>query len=272
MSQILTKEIAAARGVNLDKLPAHIGIIMDGNGRWAKKRLLPRVVGHRYGAQKAHEIFKFAGHLGVKAITLYTFSQENWSRPAYEIRGLMKIFSEFLERYAKEIIETGMRFNVIGDLSGFPVELVNYIRSLEEKTKHQDSTCLTLALGYGSRSEIVRACKSIARDVKAGHLDPADIDESLFANRLQTADLPEMDFVIRTSGELRVSNFLLWQIAYAELFFTEKLWPDFSTEDFMDAIIDFQSRDRRFGAVRETDPVDESLAVENSPICSSSEF
>ena len=227
--------------------PTHIAIIMDGNGRWAKMRHLPRIAGHKAGAKSVDAITEAARELGVKVLTLYTFSTENWKRPREEIGGLFKLLEENLDKNELKLNKNNIRFSVIGNMGQLPPSTRLKLQGVIESTKHNTAMVLNLALNYGSRDEIVNAARSISQEVKDGRLRPEDIDERLFSEFLYTKGLPDPDLLIRTSGEFRISNFLLWQLSYAELYVTEKLWPDFRKSDFRKAIIQYKKRERRFG-------------------------
>jgi len=227
--------------------PTHIAIIMDGNGRWAAKRGLPRIAGHRAGAKAVREAIAAALELGVDFLTIYSFSSENWRRPADEVSGLMTLFVEVLEREITNLERQGVRVRLIGSTEGVPQTTLDAFRRTEDRTKELDRLTLLVALNYGGRGEITDAVRAIAADVAAGAVDPAAIDEDLISERLYTAGVPDPDLVIRTSGEMRISNFLLWQIAYSEIWVTSTLWPDFRRGDLLRAVIDFQGRTRRFG-------------------------
>jgi undecaprenyl diphosphate synthase len=233
------------------KIPAHVGIIMDGNGRWAKQRGLPRVEGHRRGAERAKEAIRAASDMGVEAITLYTFSMENWQRPTSEVSLLMKLLEYYLDKELTELINEGIRFRAIGETWRLPQYIRNLITRAEERTKDNTGLLLITALSYGSRNEILRAVKSAIKD----GINPEELTEENFSELLDTAGIPNPDLIIRTSGEIRLSNFLLWQAAYAELYFTETLWPDFSKEEFQLAIDSYSRRERRFGAVSSKESV-----------------
>jgi len=233
------------------RLPAHIAIIMDGNGRWAKKNFLPRVEGHRRGVNAVDRIVTLCRNLHIKALTLYAFSDENWNRPELEISALMKILDFYLKKELARMQKENIRFNTIGRIDDLPEDIQKIIFNARDVTKDNDGMVLTLALSYGGRQEIVDAAKKIARDVKAGFLEVEEIDSPLFTSYLPSHPLPDPDLLIRTSGELRVSNFLLYQIAYTELHYTPVLWPDFSEDDLLKAVIDFQKRERRFGLIQE---------------------
>lgn len=224
---------------------------MDGNGRWAKKRFLPRIAGHRAGVKTVDRIVSASRSIGIKALTLYAFSDENWGRPSREITGLMRILKEFLIKETPRMIREEIRFNTIGMVEDLPEFIQEVISESKEKTKDQNGMVLTLALSYGARREIVEAARKLAKKAADGTLDPGQIDLECFESELFTADLPELDLLIRTSGEYRISNFLLYQIAYAELYFTETLWPDYVEKDLHEAIIEFGKRERRFGLTGE---------------------
>jgi undecaprenyl diphosphate synthase len=228
-------------------VPRHVAIIMDGNGRWAAKRGLPRAAGHRAGAEAVRRILKAAVKAGVEVLTLYAFSSENWRRSDDEISDLKGLMGYYLERELDELAREGVRLLLIGDHKAFGPQLVERLERAVEKTAHNDRLILVVALNYGARSEIAGAARSLAEMVSKGELDPADIDEARIDKELTTAGLPELDLMIRTSGEKRLSNFLLWQAAYAELLFTDILWPDFDEDAFQAALGEFASRQRRFG-------------------------
>ena len=227
----------------------HIAIIMDGNGRWAKKRGLPRSVGHKKGAETVKEITRAAGEMGVKYLTLYAFSTENWQRPAEEVETLMGLLREYLKSDLKELQENGVRIIFIGERSMLPPDIVEAMRKLENETADHDKMTLCVALSYGSRQEILQAAQKIAVLANRGDITPEDIDAKMFSGLLYTKDIPDPDLVIRTSGEQRVSNYLLWQIAYAEFCFTDVLWPDFDRKCLEDIIKDFNARERRYGKI-----------------------
>ncbi|MDA8352386.1 MAG: isoprenyl transferase [Firmicutes bacterium] len=230
-------------------LPRHVAIIMDGNGRWAKKRGMPRVAGHRAGMKTVRHITRAADALGIEALTLYSFSTENWKRPQDEVNYLMGLPEEFLRTDVDELVERNIRVGMLGDRKKLPDHTLEAIDKFKEATKDNTGLRLNFALNYGSRSEIIRGVQRIIDDVQSGKLDKDALDESLFGQYLYTADLPEPDLMIRTSGEVRISNFMLWQLAYSELWFTDVQWPDFTKESFYEAIEDFQRRSRRYGAV-----------------------
>jgi undecaprenyl diphosphate synthase len=228
-------------------VPRHVAIIMDGNGRWAKRRFLPRIAGHRAGAEAVRKVVRAARDMGVQALTLYAFSSENWRRSTEEVSDLMGLLKLYLRREIRELNAENVRLRTIGDLSGLGKDLVELAREGVEATKGNTGLNFVLALNYGSQDEMVRAVRGIADDVQAGTLSPADIDAASIEARLDTSDLPPLDLLIRTSGERRLSNFLLWQAAYAELLFVDTLWPDFDRKALADAISDFGNRERRFG-------------------------
>lgn len=229
--------------INKNKLPQHIAIIMDGNGRWAKKHHLPRLAGHREGAKAVREVVRACGELGIKYLTLYAFSTENWARPRKEVAGLMHLLSATLKREALELNQNNVRFQVIGRIEELPDYARRQINQVIELTKNNSGLTLNLALNYGGRQEITDAVRKLVRD----GVKPENINESEISKRLYTRDMPDTDLLIRTSGEYRVSNFLLWQIAYTELYVTSVLWPDFGKKELSEAIGDYQKRERRFG-------------------------
>jgi undecaprenyl diphosphate synthase len=237
--------------IDPNRLPRHVAIIMDGNGRWAKNHSLPRVEGHWAGVKVVDRIVTLSRKINLEALTLYSFSDENWNRPSTEINTLMKILSFYLKKELKRMKEENIRFNTIGHTEDLPGEIQKLIRSSIEDTSDNTGMILTLALSYGGRQEIIDAVKAIAQQVRSGQLSPEEIDSCLFESFLSTQSLPDPDLIIRTSGEKRISNFLLYQSAYTELFYSKVLWPDFSDEDFLNAIIDFQGRERRFGMTQE---------------------
>ena len=242
---------ALLKQIDINSLPKHIAIIMDGNGRWAKKRFLPRIAGHRAGVKTVDRIVTICRKIGIKALTLYSFSEENWSRPKNEINALMEILKRYLKKELDRMLKEDIRFNTIGTIDNLPLSAQKIIQDAKERTKNSKGMVLTLALSYGSRSEIVDAVREIASDIKKNKISVEDITLGLFQSYLYTKDLPEPDLLIRTSGELRISNFLLYQIAYAELYFTDLLWPDFKEDDLLKAVIEFQTRERRFGMTGE---------------------
>jgi undecaprenyl diphosphate synthase len=231
------------------RIPHHIAIIMDGNGRWAQQRHLPRTMGHSQGAKRVKEVVKAASDYGVKALTLFAFSSENWSRPAAEISMLMRYFSSYLDRELNDLHKRNIVFRVIGREHPLPAALIRKIRAAEEKTRANTGLIFVLAINYGARQELVDACRQVCAEVQQGALSCQDIDEKTVARRLYTHDLPDPDLLIRTSGEQRISNFLLWQLSYAEFYFPQKLWPDFTRDDLAEAIEVFAQRRRRFGGI-----------------------
>jgi undecaprenyl diphosphate synthase len=235
--------------INPSKLPEHIAIIMDGNGRWAKKKAMNRIKGHEEGTESVRVIVRTSRNIGIKWLTLYAFSEENWKRPKREINALMGILKRFLKSELAEMLENGIRFQTIGNTDKLPEDVQKLLNDTIEKTSKNNNMVLSLALSYGSRQEIIRAVKKIGEDIESGKLNAKDISEEIIKNSLYTSGIPDPDLLIRTSGEYRISNFLLWQIAYTEIYVTPTLWPDFREEEFFHAIKDFQSRDRRFGAI-----------------------
>jgi len=230
-------------------LPAHVAVIMDGNGRWAKARHLPRIEGHRRGADSACEIIRTAGELGIKYLTLYAFSAENWNRPKDEVDALMKYLIHYLKTETADLNKNNVRLEVIGQIYRLPENVQVHLKKSIATLSRNNGLTLVMALSYGSRIEIVDAVRGIAEKVKRGRLDPADITEQVFAQHLYTRNIPDPDLLIRTSGEMRVSNFLLWQISYAELVITPTLWPDFRKPQFFTALEEYARRHRRFGGV-----------------------
>jgi undecaprenyl diphosphate synthase len=233
--------------IKAGKLPRHVGIIMDGNGRWAELRGQQRLEGHREGSESVRAVTRQARKVDVQALTLYAFSSQNWSRPADEVAGLMQLLRDYLLKERDELMDNDIRLNAIGELDKLPRFVRDPLEALRAETRNNKHMTLTLALSYGGREELVRAARSLATAAVAGTLAPDKIDEKALSGALWTCDLPEVDLVVRTSGEQRVSNFLLYQLAYAELVFTDALWPDFRERAFLEAVGRFQSRDRRFG-------------------------
>ncbi|MBI3323407.1 MAG: isoprenyl transferase [Candidatus Omnitrophica bacterium] len=230
------------------RLPRHVAIIMDGNGRWARARGLPRVMGHRAGIKSVRAVVEAAREVGVQVVTLYAFSMENWKRPAAEVSTLMRLLNEYLRREMENLMRNGIRLNVLGDLEGLPGAVRRHLARVMETTRGNSRMLLNLALNYGGRAEILHAAKEVAAQVRAGKLRLSSLDEQAFSRFLYTDGMPDPDLLIRTSGEQRISNFLLWQISYAELYLTPKLWPDFGKPDFLEALAEYQRRERRFGA------------------------
>lgn len=231
------------------RLPQHVAVIMDGNGRWAKRRGLPRIMGHQKGVDTLKDLLRCCKDWGIPALTAYAFSTENWGRPLEEVEFLMTLFERVLRRELKEMMEEEVRIRFVGNLEALPISLQDEIDRSMKETKNNSGTQFTVATNYGGRQEIIQACRAIAEQVKQGAIDPHDIDESLFDRYLYTAGLPYPDLLIRTSGEMRISNFLLWQMAYAEIYVTQTLWPDFDRAQFHQALLAYQQRDRRFGKV-----------------------
>jgi len=242
---------ASPDAVPLDsqRLPRHVAIIMDGNGRWAKQRLLNRIKGHEKGADAVRAVVKACREIGISYLTLYAFSTENWARPQMEVDALMALLQKFLKTEAEELRDNNIRLHTIGETHRLPDDVRRSLQAVMAQTRHNDGLNLILALSYGGRSEIVHAVREIAADAAAGRLSPAVVDDALLAGKLFTRGIPDPDLLIRTSGELRLSNFLLWQLAYAELHFTPTLWPDFGKAEFIQILVDFQKRERRFGKV-----------------------
>lgn len=230
-------------------IPAHIAIIMDGNGRWAKKRFMPRLIGHKYGVETVRTVVKYCNKIGVKYLTLYAFSTENWNRPADEVNGLMDLLVTYLRSELEELHENGVRINLIGHIEEMPTAArAELMRSMERTAANQGLT-LNLALNYGGRDEIRRGVQAIAQRVQSGELKPEDITDEIISESLYTTGQDDPDLIIRTSGEIRVSNFLLWQLAYSEFYFTDVLWPDFNEKELDKAIEEYNQRNRRYGKV-----------------------
>jgi undecaprenyl diphosphate synthase len=230
-------------------LPKHVAVIMDGNGRWAELRGLPRIAGHREGINSVRDMISQCLELGIQALTIYAFSQENWNRPSHEISALMGLLEHYLSTERASLIEQGVRFRAIGRLELLPESAHHWVRTTEQETASLDKMVLTVALSYGGRSEIVDAVRGLLADVQSGAIEAKQIDEALLQQHLYTHPLPDPDLLIRTSGETRISNFLLWQLAYTELCFTATLWPDFRRREFLLALLEYQKRERRFGRV-----------------------
>jgi len=233
-------------------VPRHVAIIMDGNGRWARARGRPRQFGHRAGMAAVREVVEGAAEAGIEVLTLFAFSQENWHRPQGEVRALMSLLELYVRRERRELVDRGVEVHAIGELERLGPRTRAALQSVIEATRGGTALRLNLAISYGARAELARAARRLAQRVQAGTLVPAEIDESLFASELYTADIPDPDLLIRTSGELRISNFMLWQLAYTELHVTPLLWPDFNREHLFHAILDYQRRERRFGRVAAT--------------------
>ncbi len=237
------------------KIPQHIAIILDGNGRWAKAKGMPRNYGHAQGSKNVERICEDAYRMGVKYLTVYAFSTENWNRPQEEVDALMKLLRNYMKTCLKTAKKNDMKVRVIGDLAGLDEDIRNRILELEDATKENGGLNFQIALNYGSRDEIVRAVRKLASDCTDGKLKPEEIDESVFEHYLDTHDIPDPDLLIRTSGELRLSNYLLWQLAYTEFYFTDIPWPDFTKEELSKAIEQYNKRDRRYGGVKEEEDV-----------------
>lgn len=243
--------MSALNKIIKEKLPTHLAIIMDGNGRWAKMRGEHRIVGHQNGVEAVRSTVEASAELGISYLTLYAFSTENWNRPQSEVLGLMSLLVEAMENETPTLMKNNVRLKAIGDIDSLPSEVRAKLQGTISKTSKNTGLCLVLALSYSSRWEIVDATKRIASQVKAGELSLDDIDVELFSNRLSTKGIPDPELLIRTSGENRISNFLLWQIAYSELYFTELFWPDFDKEELYKALLNYQNRERRFGKTSE---------------------
>ena len=237
--------------IDKDKLPNHVAIIMDGNGRWAKQKGLMRVIGHENGTKAVREVVEASAEIGIKHLTLYAFSTENWKRPKLEVQTLMKLLVKSLKKEIKTLQDNDIKLSAIGALQDLPKKAHHELCEVIDKTKDNDRMTLTLALSYGSREELINTIKKVALNVKNNIISVENIDESIINKHLYTQNLPDVDLLIRTSGEQRISNFLLWQIAYAELYFTDILWPDFTKEDLCKALINYQNRERRFGKTSE---------------------
>jgi undecaprenyl diphosphate synthase len=237
--------------LDVQRLPQHVAVIMDGNGRWAQRQGLPRFVGHRRGVDTLKELLRCCKDWGIGALTAYAFSTENWGRPMAEVEFLMTLFERVLRRELQEMVEEGVQIQFVGDLQALPQSLQDEIDRAMAATQHNTKIKFVVATNYGGRREILQACRAIAQKVHQGELDPDAIDESIFEHHLYTAGICHPDLLIRTSGEMRISNFLLWQMAYAELYVTDILWPDFDRTAFHKALIDYQQRHRRFGKVKE---------------------
>ena len=244
-------EYSIMPNIDPQKLPKHVAIIMDGNGRWAKKRALNRVLGHEQGTESVRTIVRASRDIGIQWLTLYAFSEENWKRPKYEIDALMNILKRFLKSELNEMLENGIRFQTIGRIDKLPEDVQKLLYETIEKTSINNNMVLALALSYGGRQDIFDAILKIAKKLESGDIHPSDITENLISDSLYTAGMPDPDLLIRTSGEYRVSNFLLWQIAYTEIYITPTLWPDFRKEEYLLAIEEFQKRERRFGTTGE---------------------
>jgi len=242
-----SKEEELVKQIDFAQLPCHVAVIMDGNGRWAKKRDLPRVEGHRYGAKSVREIVETAARVGIKYLTLYAFSKENWKRPKLEIAALWKFLEDYLKKDYNVLWENNLRLQVIGQIQGLPFAVQKELNRVINLTRDNDGMVIIMALNYGGRAEIVDAIKKLTKEKD---FEPNALDEKKFSEMLYAPDIPDPDLLIRTSGELRISNFLLWQIAYSEIWITKELWPDFRKRHFFEAVIDYQRRERRFGDIK----------------------
>lgn len=237
--------------IDIERLPQHVAIIMDGNGRWAKQRGKLRTFGHNHGVTSVRETAEAAAELGVKYLTLYAFSAENWSRPRAEVNALMKLLVRTIHKETKTLHDNKISLRAIGELEALPTVTQKELQEAINDTAHHDKMAMILALSYSSRWELTQAAKKLAIDVAAEKINPQQVDQKIFESYLTTSNIPDPELLIRTSGEYRISNFLLWQIAYSELYFTPKFWPEFRKEDFYEAIVDFQNRERRFGKISE---------------------
>lgn len=236
--------------IDKSKMPKHVAIIMDGNGRWAKKRGLPRIAGHWAGAKVLRDIVKFSAEIEIKVLSVFAFSSENWKRPYEEVNSILNLLLYYLKKEVNNLHKNNIIINITGEWQKLPGNIADEIKRGIELTKNNTGLVLNIVLNYGSRKEIVKACRDLCNEVKNGRINIDEIDESLFEQFLFTRGLPDPDLLIRPSGELRISNFLLWQIAYTELWFTDKYWPDFKREDLINAILDYQKRERRFGGLK----------------------
>ncbi|HVJ47772.1 isoprenyl transferase [Desulfitobacterium sp.] len=243
------KEVFSSEKIDLQHLPRHIAIIMDGNGRWAKKRGLPRKMGHSAGVEALRDVVKTCSNLGVEVLTVYAFSTENWRRPKEEVGILMSLLTEYLRRELRELHENKVKIKTLGDISLLPIEAQKELVKATKQTESNSGLILNLALNYGGRAEITRALRKLGEEILQGKLTPEEIDEQRISSSLYTADLPDPDLLIRTSGEMRLSNFMLWQLAYTEIVVTEQLWPDFNPQTLLAAIKTYQQRERRFGGI-----------------------
>lgn len=243
------KNMFSAEGIDLEQIPRHIAIIMDGNGRWAKKRGLPRTMGHRAGVDAIRDVVKTCSNLGVEVLTVYAFSTENWRRPQEEVSILMRLLTEYLRKELKELHENNVKVMTMGDITLLPIEAQKELQHSTQQTENNTGLILNLALNYGGRAEITRALRRLGEEIQQGKLAPEEINEERISSVLFTAGLPDPDLLIRTSGELRLSNFMLWQIAYTEVVVTEQLWPDFNPKTLLACIKAYQKRERRFGGL-----------------------
>jgi undecaprenyl diphosphate synthase len=249
MPQDSVEEKQLLDGIDFARLPRHVAVIMDGNGRWAKKRMMPRIEGHRAGIASVRETVETSARLGLQVLTLYAFSVENWKRPELEVSGLMLLLKHYLRSELDTMLKNDIRFGVIGRPEALPADVQDELMRATERTRHSQGLLFQLALNYGGRTELADGVRRLAADVQANGLDPATIDEATIARYLYTAGQPDPDLLIRTSGELRVSNFLLWQIAYSEIWVTDVLWPDFRRRHLLQAVVDYQRRERRYGGI-----------------------
>lgn len=255
----INKKIEFEVLIDKGNLPRHIAIIMDGNGRWANRRLLPRTMGHRAGMSSLKEVVRACSDIGVPVLTVYAFSTENWKRPLPEVDYLMKLLVEYLHRELEELHYNAVRINILGDYNSLPRQCRQEIAEALHTTRLNEGLRFNIALNYGSRAEIIAAVRKLATDMRNGELSPEEINEESFSLCLTTAGMPDPDLLIRTAGEMRISNFLLWQIAYTELWITDCLWPDFSREHLMQAVWDYQQRERRFGGLNKEKPGEENV-------------
>lgn len=260
--------------IDLSKIPNHVAIIMDGNGRWAKKRRLPRIMGHRKGADRVREIVRACGELGVKNLTLFAFSEENWQRPKHEVSAIMTLINTYLRKEKEELRQNKVKLQSIGSIEKLPTSCQQMLAEVEDYLADGSGLTLTLALSYGGRADLARTFRRLARKVLDNQLSPDDINEQLLSVNIDEGKLDDVDLMIRTSGEIRISNFLLWHLAYAELYFTKTQWPDFGIENLYEALREFQSRHRRFGAVvsDEGEVVDTKLSPLDDSLCLSNEL
>ena len=250
LEKIVTeRNLKLSKEIDKERIPEHIAIIMDGNGRWATKKGLPRSFGHNEGVGVLKEILKVSKKLGCKVLTVYAFSTENWARPAKEVKFLMNLFEKVLRKEIDEINQESIKIKFIGDLAPFPESLKSILNSSESLTKNNKDFTLNVCVNYGGRQEIVKVAKEIALKSSSGEINPSEVDEELFNSELLTQGIKDPELLIRTSGEKRISNFLLWQLAYSEIYISDVLWPDFNEYEFLKAIIDYQSRNRRFGGI-----------------------
>lgn len=249
IQKLFQKKESISQNIDMENIPVHIAIIMDGNGRWAKKRQMPRVMGHRAGVEAVRDVIRTASDLGVKYLTLYAFSTENWNRPAEEVNTLMDLLSEYMKKEIDELHRNQVKINTIGDLSRLTEKARQDVEAAKTRTLNNTGLCVNFALNYGSRDEMVRGINALAEKIRRGELNPGEITEAEIADHLDTRGIPDPDLLIRTSGEQRLSNFLLWQLAYTEFWFPEVHWPDFTGEHLIEGIKVFQNRNRRFGGL-----------------------